>query len=115
MRNNLRTYANKPISTKPASVDDHQRNRCAWRLHNERCRYVGSWSDDTRGGGPLYCREHSAHGSMEDGSAILDRSMAQVPHNVDYSTEALVHGTRRLFRNSEIIITVMNESSKAGG
>lgn len=34
---------------------------------------------------------------MDEGEAIMERSMRDVPHNVDYSSAGLVAGTRKIF------------------
>ena len=53
---------------------------CAWRNDSGLpCRYAGTFSFSTKGGGPWYCRWHVNPGSVEQAAHIVLESQSYVP------------------------------------
>ncbi|MDE2022070.1 MAG: hypothetical protein KGI71_04165 [Patescibacteria group bacterium] len=63
----------------------------------DRCRYPGSISPGTTGGGPWYCREHFGCSDMGAGAAVVARSAAEIPAGMSYSGESMREAARRAF------------------
>jgi hypothetical protein len=64
---------------------------CAYESGSNRCRYLGTLSDSTNGGGPYYC---SAHYHLTDphlGAAITHKSHEDYPR-ADFSVESIPMG-----------------------
>lgn len=74
--------ARSESATKTADRD-HQ--RCAWECNGERCRYVGTWSNSTVGGGPFYCRGHSVCTNGALGQRIVTESRDAFSAGFDYT------------------------------
>jgi hypothetical protein len=59
---------------------DEQHGRCGWMDRGERCRFPGSASFGTKGGGPWYCVAHLlCGGDQERGSEIVTSSRGHLP------------------------------------
>lgn len=68
------------VSTNVQAQSDHQ---CAWVASGERCRYPGSISAQTNGGGPWYCSLHFGCDSGIAGHDIVLASRSYRPLRPD--------------------------------
>lgn len=87
--------------TPGAQAGDTQALRCAWLVNAERCRYAGSCSTSTLGGGPNYCFGHLVCAQTGDGALgakIVDESIEKVPDGVDYTATGIVAAARKRLR-----------------
>jgi hypothetical protein len=58
----------------PGSHPEHD-TRCAWNINGDRCRYPGTISGSTNGGGPWYCSEHFSVSDVRTGAALVGESV----------------------------------------
>lgn len=83
-------------------MGDPLRNRCAWVASGERCRYVGVWSIDTRGGDRYFCRGHSVSDVQDDpmrhGAMVAAASYRDVGADFDWSSEACRYRSKNAYR-----------------
>lgn len=70
------------------AIVDRNHQRCAWESNGMRCRYIGTWSRSTLGGGPYFCRDHSGCEDGAFGHRILEESFERMPE-LDYTPENL--------------------------
>lgn len=66
--------------TKGQAPDDPYHRLCAYHANGQRCHYVGTFSSNTLGGGPFYCRGHDGEVSPEVGAQIVEQSHRDHPN-----------------------------------
>lgn len=56
-----------------------QEKTCQWTFYGLRCRFPGSLSTSTIGGGPWFCKYHVRTEDLETGKDIAEKSQQWVP------------------------------------
>jgi hypothetical protein len=79
----------------PTTNRDPEYLRCEWVALADRCRYVGTITADTRGGGPWFCVGHFGCTDPAHGERIVDES--QTKRGDDWSAGTIVGNARARF------------------
>ena len=86
------------VKTEVAAPSSDDALRCQWFAEGDRCRYAGTASPSTVGGGPWYCIGHFFCDTAEHGRRIVDES-ARLVVDCNHSPSAHVARSRRAFQD----------------